>query len=44
LVSDSEITAVTPAQPAGARGVYVTTVGGGTSPPAGPSDEFTYVS
>jgi hypothetical protein len=35
---------VTPAQPAGTRGVYVTTVGGGTSPPAGPSDEFTFAS
>jgi hypothetical protein len=42
VVSATEITAVTPAQPAGTRFVSVTTPGGGTSPSAGPSDEFTY--
>ena len=42
VVSDTEITAVTPAQPAGTRVVYVTTAGGVTSPSAGPSDQFTY--
>jgi len=42
VVSDTEITAVTPAQPAGTRVVHVTTAGGVTSPSAGPSDEFTY--
>jgi hypothetical protein len=44
VVSATEITAVTPARAAGTRPVLVTTALGGTSPSAGPSDEFTYVS
>ncbi len=42
VVSDTKITAVTPAEPAGTRVVYVTTADGGNSPSAGPSDDFTY--
>jgi hypothetical protein len=44
VVSATEISAVTPARAAGTRPVLVTTALGGTSPSAGPSDEFTYVS
>ena len=43
VVSTTEITAVTPAQAAGTRPVLVTTHLGGTSPPGGPPDSFSYV-
>ncbi len=43
VVSDTEITTVTPAQKAGPRVVYVTTTLRNTNAAAGASDEFTYL-
>jgi IPT/TIG domain-containing protein len=43
VVSDTEITTVTPAQKAGTRVVYVTTTLRNTNSAAGAADEFTYL-